>query len=384
MRRIILLVLTAIVLVCAYFFIHFSKLSNEQNVKDNTTDTQEVETVNLPGGGKVFVTENIDKDRLVPKNIPTANDPSQLEELRELAKTNPYEAGKQYIAALSYVPINFHGKLLDQYENPIVGAKINLRVAQQVSGGSYFNVPVSLETDSNGRFHLDGISGEYFVIQKIEKEGYKFILIGEIGHSPEGKSKMDTSLAYPFVYRGWKIDTLDKVDDIYGIHINNKNILPNNQMYTTSFSDANGKTQFREGSGSDIDFKLSRVGNRFDHDSYQFELSIPSGGFIERIDHFNNTYPFMAPADGYGATISNVAKVTEDKKKLPRFEKKYYIKFKSEDGEFKYGYVKILINPFWRDEGASVSIRGYVNSIGERNLFSKINLRGTSLDSSKK
>jgi protocatechuate 3,4-dioxygenase beta subunit len=77
------------------------------------------------------------------------------------------------------VPITFYGKVVDQNNRAVAGVKVWLeyRVGYFTSptSGKERWLPVSLTTDTNGNFILDGVKGGFVQFSSIEKDGYKLL-----------------------------------------------------------------------------------------------------------------------------------------------------------------------------------------------------------------
>ena len=67
------------------------------------------------------------------------------------------------------MPINFYGKVVDENDQPVVGAIITLRWTDLSPDGSSSE---DILSDSSGRFSLTGKQGKRLVIDNIEKDGY--------------------------------------------------------------------------------------------------------------------------------------------------------------------------------------------------------------------
>ena len=67
-------------------------------------------------------------------------------------------------------PIAFYGRVLDQNNNPVVGAKVILSWTDLSAKGTSLR---ELQTDGAGNFTLSGVTGKHLSVRSIEKAGYK-------------------------------------------------------------------------------------------------------------------------------------------------------------------------------------------------------------------
>jgi hypothetical protein len=82
--------------------------------------------------------------------------------------------------------IEFFGKVVDETDQPVAGAKVTVEIesanwrAQFNAEGDVRDLAVNreliLETDADGRFAVEGIQGYFLGIERIEKDGYEWML----------------------------------------------------------------------------------------------------------------------------------------------------------------------------------------------------------------
>jgi hypothetical protein len=102
-------------------------------------------------------------------------------------------------------PISFFGKIVDQDENPVSGAKVSSTIRQwyvkspvTLAYGAHF-IPVETESDSNGRFEISGKSGDGFGVG-IVKDGYQLS-----PKAPRGFGPTAGSFENPIIFKMWKM-----------------------------------------------------------------------------------------------------------------------------------------------------------------------------------
>src|SRR5580704_15398971 len=106
------------------------------------------------------------------------------------------------------VPITFYGKVIDQSNQPVVGAKVDgyvvtgyLKTPREIGQKVDF---VSLVSDSEGKFALENTNGMSIQISSVDKEGYKL--------SPKqvkttylyNPSEFHPDINNPVIFKMWK------------------------------------------------------------------------------------------------------------------------------------------------------------------------------------
>ena len=268
-------------------------------------------------------------------------------------------------AQAKYADVDFHGQFIDQNGEPIPDITIKFSLSLPQMLGGWKSQKVYSRTDSNGKFHLTGISGEFFTIAGINKLGYFFKGVREdFGYS---RNNVSTDFENPYVFTGWKIDDESLSADRNNIKrwevtARNERILP-----STSFSVfANfeeKKPSFNKGANGDISVLVNRVYDSKDERlSYDFTLSFKNGGLILQDDQ----YPYLAPVDGYISTFRVSKSREDDDWKSGEYSENFYFKHDN-----KYGLVRLNVRPFIRKEFVVVNLGGDVNVSGSRNLLTK-------------
>lgn len=108
--------------------------------------------------------------------IPTRG-PSPTQKPAAFDHNNP-ESIRKYMESQN-VPIDFYGQVIDQDSNSIAGANVkgeilHVEVINPAPGGAEDQiVPIDQETDSRGRFEIQGVSGRALQIESIQKDGYE-------------------------------------------------------------------------------------------------------------------------------------------------------------------------------------------------------------------
>ena len=261
--------------------------------------------------------------------------------LEEMAKVSPY--GRQLLARQEKVKNQrkktFYGRVIDQYNDPVVGAKVEMRVSDTTAIVlTYTDWPSKIyycTTDKNGCFSLGNMKSGYRVtIKNVEKEGYTDKLDYYNALSLWGKKY--TTPADPIIIKVRKKGQ-DPTYLIKNIDFNLK-LKPNTeQLY--SFIDLEEEW---EDAGHNRDYKKDFLPNHYDIKVntvlnkekgewiITFSASGNNGGFIIRDDFLSE-----APEQGYKKEL-NFYMFSDKNKNRTHLEGKKNLK----DLEGKYLYVK--------------------------------------------
>jgi len=247
--------------------------------------------------------------------------------------------------------IIFYGKVIDQFGDPVSGAKITY-VGQGVeyargSGTQY------TKTDDQGMFFTNDMQGVAFVVEKIEKDGYQFSLrerfLNNYGHARDGQFWEDYSTQdKPFVFNAWKVagaryPNVSRARGNYGFKPG--------KTYSMDFSSSNKKKVKKEGK---LNLDLQVLFNHTE-EGWSLSLYVPNGGLIET----DGLYMNEAPVSGYQRKFE----FSGTGKKEIFVEKKYYIHSRGR----LYGRLKVRIRPY-TNRGSGITVEHVMNLDGGRNL----------------
>ncbi len=110
----------------------------------------------------------------VPASVPHPNAPTASVAAAPSNATNQLPGGKaqqmqEILSTYNDVPIDFYGKLVDQFENPVAGAEVKGSITV-ISGSRQGTDPLSTISDANGLFQFHG-KGQAIGMMP-HKEGY--------------------------------------------------------------------------------------------------------------------------------------------------------------------------------------------------------------------
>ncbi len=102
-------------------------------------------------------------DAQLPASVPGKYDPT-LPQWIEYDRRNKEDKFWEW-----KTPISFYGKIIDQFQNPVSGAKVQVSWNDTSAHGTSYK---DLNSDGNGLFSITGIKGKILIVSQIEKEGY--------------------------------------------------------------------------------------------------------------------------------------------------------------------------------------------------------------------
>lgn len=245
-------------------------------------------------------------------------------------------------------PINVYGKVIDQYGQPVVGAKVKggtlLYISIDSSGGQEF----STITDNQGRFSFTGLHGARFGFG-LEKEGYEYDPKKYLGwwdnYRPDANG--------PAVFTMWKLkgaEPMVHIEAHCGLAVDGT---------ATSFDLLTGKKT----SDGDLAIRLVRNPVNIDRSKpfdWTLTLQINGGGLIP----VETTYTNEAPAEGYKSSVT-VSMHASEKNWSPSLVQTYF--FKARNGQV-YGRITANLMANYQPAPTHFEFEVYTNPSGSRNL----------------
>ncbi len=242
--------------------------------------------------------------------------------------------------------LDIYGKVVDQYGQPVSGAKIEGAVELNVS---FIKNKVELhvaQTDSEGRFSFLGLHGTGLGIWP-KKEGF-FYNLKQPSKRPDDYKPNPNN---PVVFTMWKFRG---AEPLVGSSIDTK--IPHDGSPVT-FEVKTGKIS----SDGDLRVTLSqfpleiRTGReKFD---WMVKVEILNGGLIEESD----PYPYWAPTNGYQSSFE-FNMTSNAVKWLPNLKRNFYIR----DAQGQYGVMQFSIYPGRSPTGIEANFT--LNPSGSQNL----------------
>jgi hypothetical protein len=274
--------------------------------------------------------------------------------------------------ALNDNPIEFYGRTVDQYGEPVASADVEASV--MVNTGTTGGVrKARTTTDRQGYFSFTGLQGQDLTLV-VKKPGYEFSARTKLfsytyfeadhkRHLPDPRN--------PVVFVMWKKQGAEPL-----VHYEWRS-----WKFAADGSPLGVNLELGKAASADPDLivRLRRADGPSNIPGYSWsaQIEVPKGGLIlaRDLDFYN-----LAPADGYISTFEFTQPSYEQIKALPKEEQKpwgagaelmFWIKLR--DGN-QFGRVRLRLNApnerlsDGRFESASFAVQAWINPSGSRNL----------------
>ena len=288
---------------------------------------------------------------------------------------------RQYQIALSTLPnITFYGRIIDQYGQPVRGAKVrysgtNTYLSAGAGRGQVVtNTDGFFEIDTEGAalnlgaiFHPDieyayqkdsGVGGE---ISQAMLKSTKYFLSQQDKNGIYATWRNHTEKDKAYIIHAWRLGEYGGAIEggvSFGLHTG--------KMYTINLTHADKHKRISEGlHDGDLRITCTRphIESYYDTGNWSVSIVPVNGGIVETDDLYMN----LAPVSGYQAKLEiNMHKDNPNYQKA-LLNKRYYITLNN--GQ-KYGSLFVNIMPFVsiEDDACSIQITSKINPTGSRNL----------------
>lgn len=224
-----------------------------------------------------------------------ANLPSVPPKAAVATKVSPGEVTRQFVESKNK-PIDFYGLVMDQNSNVVPDVHVKVAVQQLTAPNPATlelganEITLERDTGMDGRFEINGVSGEGFQVESIQKEGY--ILSPR---TPDHFGPGSGSVENPVVIKMWKQGA--KASLIGGSYVFG---IDSGKTYTLNLVTGNKNEGETEG---DLLVSITRPPDAKPRDVFPWSFSIKAidGGLVEADPHDEFTY--VAPDSGYKAKI---------------------------------------------------------------------------------
>lgn len=282
--------------------------------------------------------------------IPSPAMPQQAED--ERTREEEYWRGLEE----SNVPIDFHGRVIDQDRNALSGVVLKVVVrhwAVAIPGapppdlGQYSFERV---TGPDGRFEINGVTGDAFDLGSIKKDGYEASPRTLRSYGPSSGS-----FDNPVIFKMWREGAKEHL--IAGSHVFG---IDSGKAYTLNL--ITGKKIVGQAEG-DLLVSITRPSEAKPRENFPWSFSIKAiGGGLVQADP-DDDFMYYAPQSGYQPTIEWHFG-SGDAAWAGTAKGRFFIR--SRDGQV-YGRAQVEIYPIYNVHSA-IEIDYAVNPNGSRNL----------------
>jgi hypothetical protein len=242
-------------------------------------------------------------------------------------------------------PIEFYGKVIDQYGEPISGVGVIYEIRQynvsflerylkrDTTNKMHNTLPFQIATDSDGRFYVADIVGSRLLVKDLRKEGYLQEFENRYFDFYQTK-RPDTKKEQPFIFTLWKESTgeaiTNEVEKIRKILLQTETV--GRSEHSINFQKKKVMNGFVDGADLFVEIFNEGRGDQLQRRSYDWmvKIIVPNGGIKQTTD----TFLFEADVDEYTSEIS--FEMFADNEALPGVSEVQRSKFYVHTGEGKY------------------------------------------------
>lgn len=284
--------------------------------------------------------------------------PSQSSQTQEVRRQTMVEQLAK-LESNTNVPIKFYGKAVDQYGQPVNGAKVRGTVLVYDSLMKNHNEEYFVMTSADGGFSFTGLKGQNLGIT-MEKKGYQFRSYNSYFHYSKTVSEEEyhnPDSQAPVIFVIWKLSGPEP------LVIRNKDIrIP----YDGTSVNLDLIVGALIPSGGDVRITLKRTPLQVKRGQQKFDWNIRleavDGGFVLIDDQ--TPYPYEAPEQGY-QLILDIDERADDPKWTAYRKMTFYLKSR---GGKNHGLVKLDFRTDSERERTGFSFKSFINTSGSRNL----------------
>lgn len=201
----------------------------------------------------------------------------------------PREAQMRATVERMNVPVNFYGRVVDQDGNSLAGVRIDVRVRHWDLTSLGASIPLKTETDSDGRFHVQGVTGDALRIELVAKAGYELEPYAQRSFGAVGGSQSE-----PVVFKLWSSNTREQL--VTGKR--SFRIIPDGRAYGIDLT----KGTIAESEEGDLRVRIKYPQATVRGQTYDWlsEITV-TGGLSQEVDAHSSMY--SAPVSGYTNTF---------------------------------------------------------------------------------
>lgn len=295
-------------------------------------------------------------------------------------KSKTTEQLKKEYTSLNHRPIEFHGKAVDQYGDPVPDADVTCTVIIRTPLQEGVAKKMT-KTGADGTFQLSGFKGESIGVA-VRKNGYEQLAnSGGFIYSLMYKNAHTPDPSKPVVLRMWKLAgpepmirqrrTYRIVGDgrTYSLNLvedpdSSKSLRPfvywrNAEEYRIKMLEGTGPSLEKSQTDLQISVHAPTEDSKNVRRPWSYILTVPEGGVVG----LSGPFPYLAPEQGYQSEFIFMMDPT-DPAWSDRPTKQFYLK--SRGGKI-YGRLALAVYAFSQND-TSFSVEYFLNPSGSRNL----------------
>jgi len=264
-------------------------------------------------------------------------------EIRRIAALTKTMQRARDIGLSLNAPMEFHGRVVDQYGKPVSGvsAKLTYIYYSAVVLAAYepHKGVEGRVTDENGEFSFTGKEGVTLTVNLEPRKGLRFGKDGYWSHSfqsdkQSGVTVQPTSRDKPYIFRAYRLGQPAEL----GTGSLHQLLEPDRQIYSLSLD----KKTITPGSGGDIQITVWQMRDPVDKKSSAWGVELKGHGLV--LQETDDPFLYWAPSEGYGPTWS-FSWSSEDKKYNANRTFSFWIK----RGDY-YGSLRVEFGAFFREK----------------------------------
>lgn len=253
--------------------------------------------------------------------------------------------------------MNFYGKVIDQYGDPVPGAQIEYSYAYYpdliLPTFSWAIRQEKTSSNANGMFQITGKNGVHLTVKQLEHPDYIIRSHNTFQFRPRsvGDMPFTSDPANPVIFHAWKKDYAARE-------------LKEGKDYWAYRTDGEYYKVPMDGLEDGLQVHFELLGNNGSTDmprQWRATLKLDRGGLVETTD----TFLYEAPESGYQSVWKIVASEND------RIERKFY--FKAKNGRI-HGHISMTLRGYYGDT-EEIRNKGFIdyeyalNPTGSRNLL---------------
>lgn len=257
-------------------------------------------------------------------------------------------------------PIEYYGKIIDQYGQPVSGANVEVSISYFGSVVNAGFLPsrefINLTTDEDGQFSIKDKEGLILIFRSFSKEGYSFQKV-QSDYYRRGSAQSGNA-EHPNVIKAYKINK--EPDELLTGKVKFFSLIADGRYYSMDLL----TQQMQEGSSIGqirVAYTFTEGSTESKPSDWTVTLEANGGGVIETKD----ALMYEAPETGYQSKWT--ANIKRDSSEwTTTLKRKFYLR--AHNGQI-YARLEIKFFPFYGGK-TLVKVKYWLNPQGSRNLYS--------------